>query len=87
MVHRYVHPYCLAPCTDGSRILTPYFAFKQHMHYPKVNYQKFNLRDEVEVDGLFMKNEHRNVKGNNYLLARKVAAESTVYVARRRLLM
>ncbi|RXK42426.1 hypothetical protein M231_00416 [Tremella mesenterica] len=62
----------------AQRILTPYFAQGQYREYPAVNYQKFNLRDSVEVHGMTFRNLHINNKGDNHLLARKIAAESTV---------
>ncbi|EIW68265.1 hypothetical protein TREMEDRAFT_69280 [Tremella mesenterica DSM 1558] len=62
----------------AQRILTPYFAQGQYREYPAVNYQKYNLRDSVEVHGMTFRNLHINNKGDNHLLARKIAAESTV---------
>ncbi|WRT68513.1 uncharacterized protein IL334_005489 [Kwoniella shivajii] len=60
------------------RILTPWYAAKQDTDYPKINYQKYDLSDKVDINGHTFRNEHVNVKGNNALFARKVAAESTV---------
>ncbi len=68
--------------TDGPSILTPYLAFGQNASYPNTNWQKFDLADEIEVGGKFFRNQHIDNKGDNYLFARKVAAESTVYVSR-----
>ena len=48
------------------------------MSYPATNFQSYDLRDEIEVDGKVFRNEHVDVKGDNYILARKIAAESTV---------
>jgi beta-glucosidase len=62
--------------------LTPWYAAGQDKHYPPTNYQSYNLRDEVEIDGKKFYNQHVNNKGDNHLFARKVAAESTVYVPR-----
>lgn len=59
------------------RILTPYLA-SQHKGYPEINYQKYNLRDEVEVNGQVFRNQHISHKGDHHKLARKIAAESTV---------
>ncbi|WVQ68370.1 uncharacterized protein L199_006577 [Kwoniella botswanensis] len=60
------------------RILTPWYGSKQHMGYPQVNYQKYDLSDSKEVNGLMFRNEHRDVREDNAMYARKVAAESTV---------
>ncbi|TYJ52305.1 hypothetical protein B9479_007091 [Cryptococcus floricola] len=60
------------------RILTPYLALQHNSSYPKVNYQMYNLQDQIEVDGHVFRNEQVDVKGDNHLWARKVAAESTV---------
>jgi hypothetical protein len=60
------------------RILTPYLASQHNDNYPKVNYQSYNLRDEVEVDGQVFRNQHISHKEDHYKLARKVAAESTM---------
>ncbi|WVW85507.1 hypothetical protein I302_107545 [Kwoniella bestiolae CBS 10118] len=60
------------------RILTPWYASKQDSDYPKVNYQKYDLSDSKEVNGHVFKNEHVDVRGDNAMYARKVAAESTV---------
>ncbi|WWD19167.1 hypothetical protein CI109_103625 [Kwoniella shandongensis] len=60
------------------RILTPWFASKQYTDYPAINYQKYDLADKKEINGHVFRNEHVNNKGDNYLFARKVAAESTV---------
>jgi beta-glucosidase len=40
------------------------------------------LADETEVKGRIFRNEHVDNKGDNYMFARKVAAESTVYATR-----
>lgn len=67
------------PLPDASsRILTPYFAQHQDTNYPAINYQKYNLRDEVEINGMVFRNEHISHKADHHTLARKVAAESTV---------
>ncbi|OCF44035.1 hypothetical protein I317_02143 [Kwoniella heveanensis CBS 569] len=60
------------------RILTPWYASKQNGDYPKVNYQKYDLSDRVDVNGKVFRNEHVDNRGDNHLFARKVAAESTV---------
>jgi beta-glucosidase len=60
--------------------LTPYFAFGQHVDYPAVNYQKYDLADTAQVDGVVYTNKHIDVRGDNPTFARKVAAESTVSV-------
>ncbi|WWC71463.1 uncharacterized protein I206_105421 [Kwoniella pini CBS 10737] len=60
------------------RILTPWYAAKQHIYYPKINYQKYDLSDKKEVNGHTWKNEHVDVRGDNAIYARKVAAESTI---------
>ncbi|KAK6910773.1 hypothetical protein I203_104805 [Kwoniella mangroviensis CBS 8507] len=60
------------------RILTPWYASKQHTDYPQVNYQKHDLSDSKEVNGHVFRNEHRDVREDNAVYARKVAAESTV---------
>ncbi|WVF67569.1 hypothetical protein IAT40_002327 [Kwoniella sp. CBS 6097] len=60
------------------RILTPWYASKQHIDYPEVNYQKYDLSDQVEVNGKVFRNEHVDNRGDDHLFARKVAAESTV---------
>lgn len=60
--------------------MTPYFASKQDSDYPAINYQHYDLRDEVEVDGKIFRNEHISNKGDHHKLARKVATESTVSV-------
>jgi len=62
------------------RILTPWIASGQKSSYPHTNWQKWDLSDEIEVDGRVFRNEHVDNKGDNYILARKIAAESTVYV-------
>ncbi|WVQ72131.1 hypothetical protein IAR50_001676 [Cryptococcus sp. DSM 104548] len=62
----------------AQRILTPYLALQHNSSYPEVSYQKYNLQDDVNVDGHVFRNEHVDVKGDNNLWARKVAAESTV---------
>ncbi|ODN90828.1 hypothetical protein L198_06145 [Cryptococcus wingfieldii CBS 7118] len=62
----------------ARRILIPYLALQHNSSYPKVTYQKYNLQDQIEVDGHVFRNEHVDVKGDNHLWARKVAAESTV---------
>ncbi|OCF31533.1 hypothetical protein I316_06732 [Kwoniella heveanensis BCC8398] len=59
-------------------ILTPWYASKQNGDYPKVNYQKYDLSDRVDVNGKVFRNEHVDNRGDNHLFARKVAAESTV---------
>lgn len=61
------------------RILTPWYTQNQHISYPKTNWQKFDLKDESKQDGRIFKNEHVDVKKDHHLLARKIAAESTVY--------
>jgi hypothetical protein len=60
------------------RILTPYLASQHNDNYPEVNYQSYNLRDEVEVDGQIFRNQHLSHKADHHKLARKVAAQSTV---------
>ncbi|WWC90596.1 uncharacterized protein L201_005532 [Kwoniella dendrophila CBS 6074] len=60
------------------RILTPWYASNQDTDYPQINYQKYDLSDSKTVNGHRFKNEHINVKADNAIYARKVAAESTV---------
>ena len=62
-------------------ILTPWLAAGQNTSYPRTNWHMYDLADEREVDGRVLRNEHVNTKGDNYILARKIAAESTVYVS------
>lgn len=70
---------------DGASILTPYFALGQQKSYPAVNWEKFDLKDEVTLeDGHTYRNEHVDNRGDNHLFARKAATESTVYVKRPR---
>ncbi|CAD6568913.1 MAG: hypothetical protein TREMPRED_004846 [Tremellales sp. Tagirdzhanova-0007] len=62
----------------AHRILTPWLAAGQNISYPRTNWHKYDLADEREVDGRVFRNDHVNNKGDNYILARKIAAESTV---------
>lgn len=80
MARRYVG---LNNLTDG-RILTTWYAFGQDKGYPKTNWNRFNLADVIEVNGRKYVNEHVDNRGDNHRLARKVAAESTVYASRDR---
>nr|XP_018261591.1 uncharacterized protein I303_06029 [Kwoniella dejecticola CBS 10117]OBR83749.1 hypothetical protein I303_06029 [Kwoniella dejecticola CBS 10117] len=61
-----------------QRILTPWYASQQHTNYPRINYQKYDLSDSKEVNGHVWTNEHVDVRKDNAIYARKVAAESTV---------
>ncbi|KAL7422426.1 hypothetical protein Q5752_003074 [Cryptotrichosporon argae] len=61
----------------AHRVLTPWIA-SQRGDYPAVNYQKYDLTDEVVVDGHVFRNQHVDNRGDNARFARKVAAESTV---------
>ena len=61
-----------------SRILTVWYAANQHKSYPETNWQMYNLADETEVNGQVFRNQHVDNRGDSHLLARKVAAESTV---------
>jgi beta-glucosidase len=62
------------------RILTTWYAFGQDKGYPETNWNKYNLADESTVNGRRFVNEHIDSRGDNHILARKIAAESTVYV-------
>ena len=62
----------------ARRILTTWFAFGQDDGYPKVNWNRFDLADQVEVNGRILYNHHVDNRGDNHILARKIAAESTV---------
>ena len=59
--------------------MIPWLAFGQRTGYPPTNFQSYDLADEIEVGGQIFRNEHVNTKGDNYMLSRKIAAESTVY--------
>ncbi|ORX38400.1 glycoside hydrolase superfamily [Kockovaella imperatae] len=62
----------------ARRILLPWYASRQHEDYPAPNFQKYDLSDEFEQDGMVFKNEHVDNRGDGHILARKVAADSTV---------
>ena len=64
-----------------NSILTPWLAAGQNISYPRTNWHKYDLADEREVDGRVFRNDHVNNEGDNYILARKIAAESTVYAS------
>lgn len=62
------------------RILTPFYAQKQHLDYPALNEQMKDLNDIVEADGMIYRNEHVDVRQpDSASYARKAAADSTVY--------
>lgn len=61
-------------------ILTPWYAQKQHLGYPKVNWQRFDLTDQIKIGDRTFRNEHVDNRGSNAVFARKMAAESTVSV-------
>lgn len=63
----------------SDSILTPWYASGQDKGYPKTNWHRFDLADEIEVNGRKLVNEHVDHRGDNHVLARKIAAESTVY--------
>lgn len=66
------------PSQLAFRILVPWLASGQDHGYPKTNWQKHDLADEIEVGGRKLYNEHVDNRGDNHILARKIAAESTV---------
>ena len=63
------------------RILLPWYASNQHLDYPAPNFQKWDLSDQFEQDGMVFRNEHVDNRGDGHILARKIAAESTVYAS------
>ena len=64
----------------ARRILTVQFAFGQDKGYPKTNWNRYDLADKVVIGDTTFENRHKDNRGDNHLLARRVAAESTVLV-------
>ena len=79
MAHRYANLISWSiKIANLARILIPWIASGQNKSYPHINMQSHDLADEINVEVMVFRNEHIDNKEDNYILARKIAAESSV---------